>query len=233
METATRATELPGELRYIQYEHALEEQYLPAIRALISKDLSEPYSIYVYRYFLYQWAHLCYMVSILCSALSLGPNLDLECLLHIRRALHPDDGSLIGVIICKLEHHASHSPATHRGYIAMLAVSSAYRGHGIATALVKMAIDAMSDRNADEVVLETEETNTAAMRLYERLGFLRSKKLHRYYLNGNSAYRLVLLLKSSMRPPPPLLPLDSASAAAVTTGGGSATEDARPVSPTH
>lgn len=63
MDTATRATELPGELRYIQYEHALEEQYLPAIRALISKDLSEPYSIYVYRYFLYQWAHLCYMVS--------------------------------------------------------------------------------------------------------------------------------------------------------------------------
>lgn len=53
----------------------------------------------------------------------------------------------------------------------------------------------MAQRNADEVVLETEETNTQAMRLYERLGFLRSKKLHRYYLNGNSAYRLVLLLK--------------------------------------
>ncbi|KAH9890881.1 acyl-CoA N-acyltransferase [Xylariomycetidae sp. FL2044] len=166
-------TALPGELRYIQYSHALEEQYLPAIRALISKDLSEPYSIYVYRYFLYQWAHLCYM------------------------ALSPIDGSLIGVIICKLEHHSSHSPATYRGYIAMLAVSSAYRGHGIATALVKTAIDAMADRNADEVVLETEETNIPAMRLYERLGFLRSKKLHRYYLNGNSAYRLVLLLKSS------------------------------------
>ncbi|KAI5919720.1 acyl-CoA N-acyltransferase [Camillea tinctor] len=170
---AARATQLPGELRYIQYEHALEETYLPAIRALISKDLSEPYSIYVYRYFLYQWAHLCYM------------------------ALNPADNSLIGVIICKLEHHASHSPPTYRGYIAMLAVSSAYRGHGIATALVKMAIDAMAERNADEIVLETEETNLPAMRLYERLGFLRSKKLHRYYLNGNSAYRLVLLLKSS------------------------------------
>jgi N-alpha-acetyltransferase 30 len=103
----------------------------------------------------------------------------------------------MGVIICKLEHHASHSPPTYRGYIAMLAVSSAYRGNGIATALVKMAIDAMAERNADEVILETEETNLPAMRLYERLGFLRSKKLHRYYLNGNSAYRLVLLLKSS------------------------------------
>lgn len=55
---------LPAELQYVQYEHALEEQYLPAIRALISKDLSEPYSIYVYRYFLYQWSHLCFMVSI-------------------------------------------------------------------------------------------------------------------------------------------------------------------------
>lgn len=53
---------LPTELKYIQYSHSLEAQYLPAIRALISKDLSEPYSIYVYRYFLYQWGHLCFMV---------------------------------------------------------------------------------------------------------------------------------------------------------------------------
>jgi N-alpha-acetyltransferase 30 len=77
----------------------------------------------------------------------------------------------------------------------MLAVAAPYRGYGIATALVQRAIEAMRARNADEIVLETEETNLAAMRLYERLGFLRSKKLHRYYLNGNSAYRLVLLLR--------------------------------------
>ncbi|RMJ17938.1 hypothetical protein BHE90_016899 [Fusarium euwallaceae] len=167
----TQIDNLPGELRYVQYEHALEAQYLPAIRALISKDLSEPYSIYVYRYFLCQWAHLCFM------------------------ALNPVDSSLIGVIICKLEIHASHSNPTRRGYIAMLAVASDFRGHGIATTLVKKAIDAMTKRNADEIVLETEETNVPAMRLYEQLGFLRSKKLHRYYLNGNSAYRLVLPLK--------------------------------------
>ncbi|KAK7414146.1 N-alpha-acetyltransferase 30 [Neonectria punicea] len=167
----TKSDNLPGDLRYVQYEHALEAEYLPAIRALISKDLSEPYSIYVYRYFLCQWAHLCFM------------------------ALNPADSSLIGVIICKLEVHASHSNPTRRGYIAMLAVASDFRGHGIATALVKKALDAMAKRNADEIVLETEETNLPAMRLYEQLGFLRSKKLHRYYLNGNSAYRLVLPLK--------------------------------------
>lgn len=56
----------------------------------------------------------------------------------------------------------------------------------------------MIERDADEVVLETEVSNVAAMRLYERLGFLRSKKLHRYYLNGNTAYRLVLALKEGL-----------------------------------
>ncbi|CZT00984.1 probable N-acetyltransferase [Rhynchosporium agropyri] len=163
--------EIPAELRYIQYSHALEKKYLPSIRAIISKDLSEPYSIYVYRYFLCQWGDLCFMT------------------------LNPLTSRLIGVIICKLEPHQSHSPSTLRGYIAMLAVSSSYRNHGIATTLVRKAIDAMIERGADEVVLETEETNVPAMKLYERLGFIRSKKLHRYYLNGSSAYRLVLHLK--------------------------------------
>lgn len=77
----------------------------------------------------------------------------------------------------------------------MLAVQESHRGKGIATKLVCMAIDAMAARDADEIVLETEVTNTASLKLYERLGFLRSKRLHRYYLNGNTAFRLVLYLK--------------------------------------
>lgn len=54
-----------AELSYVQYETSQEEQYLPSIRQLIGKDLSEPYSIYVYRYFLYQWGDLCFMVRLL------------------------------------------------------------------------------------------------------------------------------------------------------------------------
>lgn len=77
----------------------------------------------------------------------------------------------------------------------MLAVQEAHRGQGIASKLVQMAIEAMTARDADEVVLETEVTNTASLKLYERLGFLRSKRLHRYYLNGNAAFRLILYLK--------------------------------------
>jgi len=46
-----------------------------------------------------------------------------------------------------------------------------------------------------KVVLETEITNSAALRLYEKLGFVRDKRLFRYYLNGVDALRLKLWLK--------------------------------------
>ena len=62
----------PSELRYVQYHSSKESTYLSAIRQLISQDLSEPYSIYVYRYFLYQWGDLCFMVFIFnCSRILL------------------------------------------------------------------------------------------------------------------------------------------------------------------
>lgn len=50
--------------QYVQYDSNKESVYLPAIRQLISRDLSEPYSIYVYRYFLYHWGDLCFMVCL-------------------------------------------------------------------------------------------------------------------------------------------------------------------------
>lgn len=162
----------PPNVAYVQYSLSHEPRYLPQIRHLIAKDLSEPYSIYVYRYFLYQWAELCFMAV---------------------DTSDPDKvENLVGVVICKLEPHRG---GPLRGYIAMLATKEGYRGQGIAKTLVSKAIDLMIAKDADEIALETEETNVAAMKLYERLGFLRSKKLHRYYLNGNSAYRLLLYLK--------------------------------------
>jgi peptide alpha-N-acetyltransferase len=68
----------------------------------------------------------------------------------------------------------------------------------LATKLVQTAIDTMIERDADLIALETEKTNTAAMKLYERMGFLRSKSLHHYYLNGNTAFRLVLYVKEGV-----------------------------------
>lgn len=103
-----------------------ETVYLPQIRKLISTDLSEPYSIYVYRYFLYQWASLCYMV------------------------IDDATGEMIGVVVSKLEVHRG---GPLRGYIAMLATKEAWRGRGVATRLVAESVDEMIRGDADEVCL--------------------------------------------------------------------------------
>ena len=77
----------------------------------------------------------------------------------------------------------------------MLATHQEYRGRGIATKLVRMAIDAMIAKDADEIALETEVDNVPSLRIYENLGFIRTKRLHRYYLSGKTAFRLLLYLK--------------------------------------
>jgi hypothetical protein len=53
-----------SEILLKQYTHQKEKEYLQRIRDLIGKDLSEPYSIYVYRYFLNNWPDLCWMVHL-------------------------------------------------------------------------------------------------------------------------------------------------------------------------
>lgn len=58
-----------------------------------------------------------------------------------------------------------------------------------------ISFQAMINDNADEVVLETEITNKPALKLYENLGFVRDKRLFRYYLNGVDALRLKLWLR--------------------------------------
>lgn len=53
-------------LEYIRYR---SERQMPDIMSLISKDLSEPYSIYTYRYFIHNWPELCFLVSVCCVVL--------------------------------------------------------------------------------------------------------------------------------------------------------------------
>lgn len=83
----------------------------------------------------------------------------------------------------------------------MLAVQKEYRGKGIAKELVKKAISEMIKEGVDEVMLETEVVNIPAISLYENMGFIRSKRLYRYYMNQHDAFRLILPInkKSSTR----------------------------------
>jgi N-alpha-acetyltransferase 30 len=75
----------------------------------------------------------------------------------------------------------------------MLSVDPDCRRLGLGRKLVMQTIEKMREMGADEVILETEITNTAALRLYESIGFLRDKRLASYYLNGNDAFKLKLM----------------------------------------
>ncbi|CAF1460596.1 unnamed protein product [Adineta ricciae] len=151
------------------YFHSYKsENEMSSIMTLISGTLSEPYSIYTYRYFIHNWPDLCFLCS------------------------NRQTNELIGAIVSKLDLHKK---VLRRGYIAMLAINKEYRRKKIASKLVLMSIREMIRRGCDEIVLEAEVNNDAALNLYENLGFLREKRLYRYYLNGVDAYRLKLWLK--------------------------------------
>lgn len=84
-----------NDVRYEMYESELQ---MPDIMRLMKTALSEPYSIYTYRYFIHNWPKLCILAK--CE----------DC--------------CVGAIVCKLEMHHYNN---RRGYIAMLAVDEKYR----------------------------------------------------------------------------------------------------------
>ena len=107
----------------------------------------------------------------------------------------------LGCVVAKLDDHKKpprgdmmEPSIRKRGYIAMLSVEPEYRRIGLGRLLVKKAIDTMIENGADEVILETEQVNETALKLYESFGFIRDKRLDSYYLNGNDAFKLKLLL---------------------------------------
>ncbi|TXG65920.1 hypothetical protein EZV62_007195 [Acer yangbiense] len=159
-EAAQKAEFNPLEIEYVIYGG---EHHLLLIMNLVDQELSEPYSIFTYRYFVCLWPNLSFL------------------------AFHR--GKCVGTVVCKMGEHRT----TYRGYITMLVVINSYRGRGIAIELVTRLIKVMMESGCEEVTLEAEVTNKGALALYGRLGFIRAKRLFRYYLNGVDAFRLKLL----------------------------------------
>ncbi|KIR35960.1 peptide alpha-N-acetyltransferase [Cryptococcus deuterogattii CA1014] len=95
----------------------------------------------------------------------------------------PTSTRAIATIICKQDIHRG----TNRGYIGMLSVAKDYRRRGIGRKLVEIAVEEMAKRGAKQVMLETEHDNQTSLALYDKLGFLREKRLHRFYSNEKDA----------------------------------------------
>jgi peptide alpha-N-acetyltransferase len=62
-----------------------------------------------------------------------------------------------------------------------------------------MAISKMVEYGVEEVVLETESDNEAALGFYRKLGFVKEKRLYRFYMNAKDAFRLALPVPQVVR----------------------------------
>ncbi len=163
------------EIVFVDYE---DESRLEDVDRLVASDLSEPYSIFTYRYFLTRYPDLCILASDAAS------------------------GEICGCVVGKIDHDEEAAATTvqeenrdpvQTGYIGMLAVSKSYRRKGIGKDLVRRVLQRMKDRGCESVTLETEVSNVTAQKLYQNhFGFIREELLVRYYLNCGDAYRLRL-----------------------------------------
>jgi len=109
-----------SEVVYVDYK---DESMMADIQRLVSGDLSEPYSIFTYRYFLHNYPELC-----ICA--------------YKRSLVESLDQVMIATIVCKLERESS---GQLQGYMAMLAVDKSYRNRGSCSLnMIMMMIGALS-----------------------------------------------------------------------------------------
>uniref|UniRef100_K3W9A0 N-acetyltransferase domain-containing protein n=1 Tax=Globisporangium ultimum (strain ATCC 200006 / CBS 805.95 / DAOM BR144) TaxID=431595 RepID=K3W9A0_GLOUD len=177
----------------VEYSPYQGEKQLAELVKLIDKDLSEPYSIFTYRYFLYNWPELSLLARV--NHKLVGVIICRQEQIGVSEAMNPGAATPESDANASASGTGGDAPARWRGYIAMLAVEKKYRKQGIGSQLAQRAIELMVAKGCEEIMLETEVTNKGAIRLYENMGFVRDERLVKYYLNGGDAFRLKLWLK--------------------------------------
>ena len=143
---------------------------------LMTNYLSEPYPIYTYMYFL-----------------DLFPDCTIICY-DKNKKIENHDYYVVGAVVGNINR----KPNKSQGYIAMLAVEEEYRKKGLGRKMVELLMDTFKKSyRVNEISIETEVDNYAALGLYESFGFVRTKMYINYYLNSNSAYKLKLFLDNN------------------------------------
>ncbi len=105
-----------------------------------------------------------------------------------------EGGIIIGYVMCRIENSFSgfglrSFSTTKRGHIISIAVTPEHRKKGVASAMIKEALQAMATHEkAKECYLEVRMGNTPATSLYRKMGFEIKKTARRYYSDGEDAY---------------------------------------------
>src|SRR3972149_11099423 len=83
-----------------------------------------------------------------------------------------EDGKIVGYIMCRVEVGLSNfglGGLVRKGHVVSIAVMPEARRKGVATALVKAAMEGMSFYKARQIFLEVRVTNATGIELYRKL----------------------------------------------------------------
>lgn len=86
--------------------------------------------------------------------------------------------------------------------ILNIAVARAFRGVGLGRDLMEAVLRELHAHRAETLFLEVDETNTAALALYQRLGFREVARRKAYYENQHAERTAALVMRRDFKQPP-------------------------------
>lgn len=98
------------------------------------------------------------------------------------------EGDVVGYVLAR---RTLRGRLSRHGHIAALAVLPGFRRRGIGRNLMNAALKRLAEHHAETVGLEVRCSNVIAQALYEKLGFERTEVVHRYYFDGENAFRML------------------------------------------
>lgn len=104
------------------------------------------------------------------------------------------NGEVVGYVLSRIEEGTSRcrGRTSRIGHIVSVAVKEEYRTRGIATALLSAVLSVFQTiYNVEEAQLEVRVSNYKAIKLYEKLGFIKAERIKGYYLDGEDSYLMV------------------------------------------
>jgi len=111
-------------------------------------------------------------------------------------AIDEREGRIIGYIMNKIDTGYSlfekNRRVIQKGHVFSIGVLKEYRKRGIASALIALGFTAMMKRGVEEIFLEVRESNTPAIRLYEKFNMKIIDKIPYYYADGEAAYLMAV-----------------------------------------
>lgn len=107
------------------------------------------------------------------------------------------DAKIVGYAMCKIEFGFSNFRKlgfVKKGHVVSVAILEEHRGKKVGTILMEEAMNGLLSRGTEEVYLEVRVSNSAAIKMYEKLNFKLKSRLKSYYRDGEDAYLMALEL---------------------------------------